>query len=604
MRTPYVRLLYAAAAVMLVTTSLICPLAEERSSFPGAVLSSKHPARGFTALNSSLPASPPQGFAIKRLGPGALLINERGSRSRKAGSEPIVFSRRKNPCRRAKYRRALSTVDGHFSCSPNWSYTADRIPHDEMFSQLYAHTLLSSEAAWDVTIGSSSLVALVIDSGVDYNHPDLAANMWRNPGEIANNNIDDDGNGYIDDVHGINAVNNSGDPMDDNGHGTHVAGIIGAAGDNDEGVTGVAWKTKIVAAKFLNSRGRGSLADAIQSIHYGNALRDAGHSVVVSNNSWAGPEGEQPLKDAIQAAADRNILFVAAAGNESANNDAVASYPCNYNVSNIISVASVTSSKSLSSFSNYGATTVHITAPGSGILSLARGGEYVSKSGTSMAAPQVSGVAILAQSACQGTLSSATLRDTILNSGLTVPALSGKVVTSSIVNAEAAVSEAQAACPAIPTPTPQPTRTATPTPTPTATPTITPTPTNTPIPPVHLTAGPNKPLTAGTKVTVAITNLPVTAKNTSLKVALYDSFARQYSCPTFKIQAARGSARAKFQLPKAIRNFKYIEFGVTARKKRSSSRLAMKPPYPAITVKDRGLALARAVCTVLAKQAR
>jgi subtilisin family serine protease len=171
---------------------------------------------------------------------------------------------------------------------------------------------IDAPEAWDISTGSSEVIVAVIDTGVDYNHVDLAANMWSNPGEIPGNGIDDDGNGYVDDVHGINAINNSGDPMDDHGHGTHCAGTIAAVGNNGQGVVGVNWTAKIMALKFLNSSGVGNDADAIQTIDYILAL---GINVPVLSNSWGGGAYNQALYDAIEAAKNAGMLFVAAAGN-------------------------------------------------------------------------------------------------------------------------------------------------------------------------------------------------------------------------------------------------------------------------------------------------
>ena len=218
---------------------------------------------------------------------------------------------------------------------------------------------------------SANVLVGVIDTGVDYNHPDLAANIWTNPGEIAGNGIDDDGNGYIDDVHGYDFVNNDGDPMDDNGHGTHFSGTIGGVGNNGIGVAGVNWNVKIMALKFLDSGGSGSTANAVAGVQYATMM-----GVDVTSNSWGGGGFSQALYDAIDAAGAANIAFVAAAGNNGANNDTSPAYPAAYDLPNIISVAATDDNDELASFSNYGAASVDLGAPGVDILSTLPGNQY------------------------------------------------------------------------------------------------------------------------------------------------------------------------------------------------------------------------------------
>ena len=254
---------------------------------------------------------------------------------------------------------------------------------------------IDAPEAWDVTRGSGDVVVAVVDSGVDYTHPDLVCNMWVNPGEVAGDGRDNDGNGYVDDVHGINAALNNGNPMDDHGHGTHVAGTIGATG-SDGGFVGVNWDVQIMALKFLTADGGGSTADAIEALNYAAAMRQRGVNVKLTSNSWGGGGYEQALRDAIAHQANLGILFVAAAGNDGLNNDAYGSFPANVDLPNVISVAAADRNDALASFSNYGATSVNLSAPGVDIASTAPGGSYVYMSGTSMATPHVSGVAALA----------------------------------------------------------------------------------------------------------------------------------------------------------------------------------------------------------------
>jgi subtilisin family serine protease/fibronectin type 3 domain-containing protein len=251
---------------------------------------------------------------------------------------------------------------------------------------------IDAPEAWTLRTDASTIVVGVVDTGIDYTHPDLAGNMWRNPRETPGNGIDDDGNGYVDDVHGINAVSgaaNPGNPMDDQAttyHGTHVAGTIGATGNNGTGVTGVAWRVQLMALKFLNSTGSGSSSDAIKCIDY--AIANGAH---VLNNSWGGGGYSTALRDAIDRARAAGILFVASAGNDAVDTDRSPAYPAGYVLPNVVSVASSDRLDRLSSFSNYGYKTVHLAAPGSSIYSTMAGARYQSLSGTSMASPHVSG---------------------------------------------------------------------------------------------------------------------------------------------------------------------------------------------------------------------
>ncbi|MCE5228582.1 S8 family serine peptidase [bacterium] len=277
-----------------------------------------------------------------------------------------------------------------------------KIPNDTRFSELWgmhntgqtggtADADIDAPEAWDIHTGTGNTVVAVIDTGIDYTHPDLASNMWTNPGEIAGNGIDDDGNGYIDDVNGYDFYNSDGNPMDDHGHGTHCSGTIGARGNDGIGVAGVSWRVKLMAIKFLSSSGSGSTSGAILSVQYATAM-----GAKIMSNSWGGGSYNQSLKDAIDAAGARNMLFIAAAGNDSGNNNDINPvYPCSYTSDNIISVMSTTNTDARSSFSNFGPTSVDLGAPGSSILSCAPGGGYATMSGTSMATPHVSGGAAL-----------------------------------------------------------------------------------------------------------------------------------------------------------------------------------------------------------------
>ena len=293
---------------------------------------------------------------------------------------------------------------------PNHIYEVQTTPNDPSFASLWglnntgqtggtADADINAPEAWSVLTGSPETVVAVIDTGVDYNHQDLRDNMWTNPGEIPGNGIDDDGNGYIDDVHGINAITGSGDPMDDHFHGTHVSGTIAAAGNNNLGVVGVNWSAKIIACKFLGSNGSGYESDAVECLDYLYDLKTRPINpvnIVLSSNSWGGNDFSQALLDAIDTHRRAGVLFVAAAGNSSADLDSSTHfYPAGYELPNIIRVAASDHTDNIASFSNYGRHSVHVAAPGVNILSTTIGDTYGTYSGTSMAAPHVSGLAAL-----------------------------------------------------------------------------------------------------------------------------------------------------------------------------------------------------------------
>lgn len=324
------------------------------------------------------------------------------------------------------------------ACSPNFEIKIDAVPNDPKYSSLWGMTDIDAPLAWDVHTGTGDTVVAVIDTGVDYNHPDLVDNMWVNTAEIPGNGLDDDNNGYVDDVHGMNAVGTEGDPMDDNGHGSHCAGTIGGRGNNGKGVAGVTWRTKIMALKFLGANGSGSLAGAIEAIQYMVMMKNRGVNVRVSNNSWGGGGFSQGLEDAIHAADDAGIIFVAAAGNSANNNDANPGYPSSYDVPSVVGVAAIDSNHNLASFSNYGATSVDIAAPGVGILSTYKNGGYATLSGTSMATPHVSGLLALLSTA-NPSLSNGELIGRLYESGVDSSTLDGIVRTGRKINASRAL---------------------------------------------------------------------------------------------------------------------------------------------------------------------
>ncbi|MDH3318828.1 MAG: S8 family serine peptidase [Betaproteobacteria bacterium] len=303
---------------------------------------------------------------------------------------------------------------------------------------------IDAPEAWNVQTGGAAAPVAVIDTGVDYNHPDLAANMWINAGEIPGNGLDDDGNGYIDDVHGYDFCNADGDPMDDHGHGTHVAGTIAAFGDNGVGVVGVNWNARVMAVKFLCAGGSGTTSAAISAVLY---AADMGARVM--NNSWGGGGFSQALKDAIATAHQAGALFVAAAGNDAADTDAAPHYPSSYDVPNVVSVAATDHNDARASFSNYGAASVDLGAPGAAILStVPASGDpccsspsgYKLLSGTSMATPHVAGAATLALARFPAS-SVLQLKQRLLGAADPIPALAGITVTGGRLNAYKALDD-------------------------------------------------------------------------------------------------------------------------------------------------------------------
>lgn len=314
-------------------------------------------------------------------------------------------------------------------CEPNYVVSASLVPNDTSYGSLWGLDKISAPAAWELSTGAASVVVAVVDTGIDYTHPDLASNMWRNTAEVAGDSIDNDANGYVDDIYGINSRTGSGDPYDDNGHGTHCAGTIGATGNNGQGIAGVAWNVRLMGLKFLASNGSGTTYHAISAIDY---AVDNGADVISA--SWGGTGYSQALYDSIERAKDAGVLFVAAAGNSSSDNDALEHYPSGYALSNIISVAASDRDDNLAYFSNYGETSVDVAAPGVGIYSTYPGGSYATLSGTSMAAPHVAGLAALAMS-LHTTESFSEIRQRILNNGDALDSLTGLVSSNRRIDA-------------------------------------------------------------------------------------------------------------------------------------------------------------------------
>jgi subtilisin family serine protease len=292
---------------------------------------------------------------------------------------------------------------------------------------------INAETAWNLTTGSKSVVVAIIDSGMNYNHPDLKDNAWVNLAELNGKpNVDDDANGFVDDIYGYDFFNNKGDPLDDNGHGTHAAGVIGASGNNKYGLTGVNWNVKLMPIKFTNNKVQGSLEGAIKGIQYAVKM---GANII--NASWGSEDASEILSDAIREAGQKNVLFVAAAGNNSRDNDSKLTkpvYPASFNLPTIISVASINQKGALSSFSCYGAERVHLAAPGENIWSTWIDGGYKKQSGTSVAAPFVSGVAALLLSH-EPNLTALQLKERLIKTAAPLKNLTAKVFAQGRVDA-------------------------------------------------------------------------------------------------------------------------------------------------------------------------
>lgn len=326
-------------------------------------------------------------------------------------------------------------------------------PDDPLYSDAanWAFPQISAEKAWDTGTGTSTTIVAVLDSGIDYNHPDLAGNMWRNPNETPGDGIDNDSNGYVDDVHGINALTGSGNPMDDQGHGTFVAGLIGAVGDNAVGMAGVNWSVGLMGVKIFDANGNTSIAAELRGIQYVLSQKVAGQNIAAANLSFGGVQFIQQELDALNQLAQTGVVLVAAAGNESNDNDVSPRYPANYVIPGLISVAASTPGDALAAFSNYGEVTVDLAAPGVNVLSTRAAqassanfspyqgnNDYAVASGTSFAAPLVTGAAALLKS-LKRAASAEQIKAAILDGADRVTGLAGEVLTGGRLNVSNAV---------------------------------------------------------------------------------------------------------------------------------------------------------------------
>jgi subtilisin family serine protease/uncharacterized membrane protein len=340
---------------------------------------------------------------------------------------------------------------------PNFVIRIAAQPDDPSFGQLWglhntgqvinvffpglAGADIDAVAAWDLSTGSTAHVVAVIDTGIDYTHPDLAPNIWSAPTEFTVT-VGGQSITCAAGTHGFNAITRTCNPMDDHHHGTHVAGTIGAAGDNGIGVTGVNWTTRMMGIKFFDATGNGTLANAITAIEFAIAVKEVfapsgAADIRVLSNSWGGPEFSQALMDEVAASNAASMLFVAAAGNNRFDNDILPFYPASFDVPNVIAVAATNNVDDLGWFSNYGAESVDLAAPGVDIFSTMPGGGYDHLSGTSMAAPHVSGAAALVLSACD--IDTTTLKETLVGTAESLPALEGVTVTGGRLQVHSAI---------------------------------------------------------------------------------------------------------------------------------------------------------------------
>src|SRR2546426_2054430 len=364
-----------------------------------------------------------------------------------------LHSSRKNVATLVSELSARSDVE---YAEPNYIVHTTAIPNDPRFGELWGlqntgqiiqasvgvpGADIKATAAWDISTGYRANVAAVIDTGIDYRHPDLAANVWSAPAAftvtIGGKSITCPAGS-----HGFNAITNVCDPLDDNNHGSHVSGTIGAVGNNGTGVVGVNWTASIMGSKFLDATGSGTTANAINAIEFAVQAKAAfaatsGANVRVLSNSWGGGAFSQALLDEINRANANDMLFVAAAGNDHSNNDVVPHYPSGFNAPNVVAVAATDNTDALPGFSNFGSTSVHLGAPGVDILSTTRNNTYSYFSGTSMATPHVSGAALLVLSKCA--LDTASLKTLLLNNVDPIPSLSGMTVTGGRLNVNKAI---------------------------------------------------------------------------------------------------------------------------------------------------------------------
>jgi thermitase len=373
------------------------------------------------------------GFSARTTAQQMHAIVERagGAIKRRLGAVDAAAVRPRRGRAVAALRAALRRVRAVRYVEPDFILRASRLPDDPLYFRQYALASAATGAiaapqAWDSRTSCSKVATL--DSGLQYSHPDLAANVWHNPHEIKDNGKDDDHNGFVDDYYGVDVRKGSGSGGDDDGHGTHVAGIIGGHGNNGTGVAGTCWSTSIMSVRFMDSKGRGSTSDAVAGLQY--AVHQGAKIV---NCSFGASSKSSALQDAIEYAKEKDVLLVVAAGNDGESLESHPEYPASYTDGNIVTVAATTATDALADFSAYGATSVDLAAPGEGIFSTYPTSSYRYLDGTSMAAPFVTAAAAMLR-AKDPSLTYERLRSALLASVDVLPSLQGRTVTGGRLN--------------------------------------------------------------------------------------------------------------------------------------------------------------------------